>query len=356
VPRPSSGKEIRIATFNVSLGRKGPGLLVRDLERGKDPQIKAVVAIIAQNSPDILLLSGLDYDYGAVALTLFIAKLENAGAHYPYFFAKRPNSGLQSGLDLDGDGKTGGPGDAQGYGRFAGSNGMAIVSRLEILPTSAKDFSTVLWRDLPGASLPLNSDGSPFPSAQAQSQQRLSSKGHWDVPVRLDDGRVLHILASNPSPPVFDGPEDRNGKRNRDEIRFWSDYILSGRVQNPTVLLGDLNADPRDGEGAHGALHDLLARSNLNDPVPVSTGAQTAAISQGGANDTHLTPAAQDTVDWRDIDGPGNLRVDYVLPSRDLDVRDTGVFWPRPGMPGYEAMISGDKAGTRHRLVWIDIK
>ena len=29
----------------------------------------------------------------------------------------------------------------------------------------------------------------------------------------------------HPTPPVFDGPDDHNGTRNHDEIRFWSDYI-----------------------------------------------------------------------------------------------------------------------------------
>jgi hypothetical protein len=38
-------------------------------------------------------------------------------------------------------------------------------------------------------------------------------------------GKTIHVLASHPTPPTFDGAEDRNGKRNHDEIRFWRDYI-----------------------------------------------------------------------------------------------------------------------------------
>ncbi len=53
---------------------------------------------------------------------------------------------------------------------------------------------------------------------------RLSSKSHWDIPININ-GKEIHILASHPTPPVFDGPENRNGNRNHDEIRFWRDYI-----------------------------------------------------------------------------------------------------------------------------------
>ena len=31
------------------------------------------------------------------------------------------------------------------------------------------------------------------------------------------DGKTVHFLTSHPTPPVFDGPEDRNGTRNGDE-------------------------------------------------------------------------------------------------------------------------------------------
>ncbi|MDQ3106173.1 MAG: GAF domain-containing protein, partial [Actinomycetota bacterium] len=48
---------------------------------------------------------------------------------------------------------------------------------------------------------------------------RLSSKSHWDVTLNIG-GTLVHALVSHPTPPVFDGTEDRNGKRNHDEIRF----------------------------------------------------------------------------------------------------------------------------------------
>ena len=49
--------------------------------------------------------------------------------------------------------------------------------------------------------------------------------------------------------------------------------------------------------------------------------------------------------------GPGNLRVDYVLPSATLAVSGAGVFWPAPGDPAAGVAATA----SRHRLVWVDI-
>src|SRR5690606_28109034 len=103
-------------------------------------------------------------------------------------------------------------------------------------------------------------------------QLRLSSKSHWDVPVRTPLG-VVHVLASHPTPPVFDGAERRNSARNHDEIRLWSEYLSAadadwlcddrgrcGGLQPGArfVILGDLNNDPADGDGRHEAIVELL--------------------------------------------------------------------------------------------------
>ncbi len=53
---------------------------------------------------------------------------------------------------------------------------------------------------------------------------RLSSKSHWYVPIEVGK-KTVHFLVSDPTPPVFDGPEDRNGTQNHDEMRFWADYV-----------------------------------------------------------------------------------------------------------------------------------
>ncbi len=307
--------------------------------------------------PDVLLLTGFDHDGGSLALAAFRRQLAEGpdGIAYPYAFDGPVNAGEPSGRDLDGDGRTMGPADAWGWGRFPGHGGMALLSRLPLDDAAARSFRLLKWADLPGAGLPTRADGSPFPDAEAQSMLRLSSRAHWDVPVILPDGRRLHLLASNPTPPLFDGPERFNRRRNADEIALWCRAldgvaladdagVTAPLADAPLVILGNLNLDPADGAGEHAAIATLLGHPRLRDPHPGSPGGA-AAASPGQRGDPAL-----DTADWREERGPGNLRVDYVLPSADLAVAGAGVFWPAPGEPLAEAA-----AATAHRLVWVDL-
>lgn len=340
----------------MDLQRRGPGLLLRDIERGEDPDIAAVIGTVTEVSPDILLLTGFDWDRDLAAARALEARLAAAGAGYPNLYGPRPNTGMATGLDMDGDGRLGGPRDAQGFGWFTGQGGMVLLSRLPVDEAEARDFSAQLWSDFPDALLPMV-DGRPFPSEEALAAQRLSTTGHWDVPVILPDGTVLHLLCFAAGPPVFDGPEDRNGRRNHDEVAFWRAY-LDGMLDRappdgPVVVLGDANLDPADGEGRRAAITGLLRHPRLQDPAPESAGGALAARRDGGVNAGQVGPAAQDTADWSDVDGPGNLRVDYVLPDARLTVLGAGVFWPRPDDP-LHALIEGEDA-PRHRLIWVDL-
>ncbi|MBL4768584.1 MAG: endonuclease/exonuclease/phosphatase family protein [Rhodobacteraceae bacterium] len=341
----ANAETLRIATFNTELHRDGPGLLLRDIQRAKDPQIKAVIAVITVVSPDILALQGIDWDYEGAALEALANQLEESGLSYPYRFALRPNSGMATGLDMDGDGRLGRPRDAQGYGAFTGQGGLAILSRYPIRHNIVQDFTPLMWRDLPGAILPTHSNGKPFPSAEALAAQRLSSTSHWVVPIDLPNGTQISLLTFHAGPPVFDGPEDRNGRRNHDEIRFWR-LFLDGKIGDPPagqfVLAGGATLDPFDSEGRNQVIATLLNDSRLQDPTPSSAGA-TLAPDQG-----HIGRNALDTVDWPK---PGRLRVDYVLPSRDLPIIGTAVHWPAPGTAGYDDAITA----SRHRLVWVDL-
>lgn len=324
---PAQSQPLRIATYNVELQRDGPGLLLRDLARGKDPQIAAVLDVIATADADVLAIQNFDYDLTGEALSI-LAK----AADYPHYFALRPNAGMPTGLDMDGDGKLGGPADAQGYGRFSGHGGMAILSRYPILTDSVQDLSDLLWKDVPDALLPVTADG-PFPSADALAVQRLSTTGHWIVPIDVPKGQ-FDLMTFHASPPVFDGPEDRNGRRNHDEIRLWQ-QVLDGDIgtapANRFVIAGDANLDPDDSDGIRSAIDNLLADMRLQDVRP--TGA-----------------AGTDTVDWADP-VPGNLRVDYVLPSIHWAVLDSGVMWPAADDPEARTVATA----SRHRLVWVDL-
>lgn len=333
----------RIAFFNTELSRKGPGLLLRDIERGEDEQVAAVADVILEVSPDILVLASIDYDHDLRALGALNATLESAA--YPHLFALRPNTGLQTGEDIDGDGRLGGPGDAHGFGHFSGQGGLAVLSRFPIDKTAAIDHSALNWLDL---TLPL---GPPQGTPEAL---RLSTTAHWEIPVTLPSGERIDLFTWHATPPVFDGPEDRNGRRNHDEAAFWIGRVEA--AEHPAILLGDANADPLDGDGRREAINALLNHPALQDPRPASTGGPLDAVEDGGVNLAHKGDPALDTADWSDTPGgPGNLRVSYVLPSAGFTILDAGVFWPAPEDDA-RALIGPDgNRASRHRLVWVDL-
>jgi len=307
--------------------------LLRDLLKGEDEQAHAVARVVATVAPDVLVLQGVDYDHGLVTLSALRDLLAQSGPEYPHIFALRPNSGMATGLDLDGDGRLGEPEDAQGHGWFAGEEGMAILSRFPIETGKVQDFSTFLWADLPGAIPPEDM------ADDVRAVQRLSSVGHWVVPLRLESG-PLYVLTFHATPPVFDGPEDRNGRRNHDEITFWRHYldgVFGPAPKGRFVLAGDANLDPEDGEGRKAAILGLLSDPRLRDPAPKRDG----AVDEG---DGHKGDPALDTAAWPRPE-PGHMRVSYVLPSVDLGVVDTGVHWPS----------EADAPASRHRMVWVDL-
>ena len=345
-PLAANALDLRIATYNTELSRKGPGLLLRDILSGKDEQIAAVLTVIVTAQPDILALQGFDYDLEHHALSAFQNALADRGHAMPYAFSTVPNAGLATGLDMDGNGRTNEARDAQGYGRFTGQGGMAVLSRYPI--SEVHDFTGFLWKDLPGA-IPPSENGAPFPSPQAFAAQRLSSVAHWDVAVNLPDNKVLHLLTFHATTPVFDGEEDRNGRRNHDEIAFWQRYLDNAlpvtAPNGPVVIAGDANLDPEDGDGRQAAIRRLLRDPRLQDPMP------RRLVAEEAVDATHSGDPALDTVDWPDP-VPGDLRVSYVLPAAELEVTDAGVLWPANGEPLHTVVTTA----SRHRLVWVDLR
>lgn len=283
-----------------------------------------MIDTIATAAPDIVVLQDIDYDGGGALVDALADGLAGAGIRFQHRFALRPNAGLPSGADLDGDGRLGQPRDAQGYGRFAGAGGMAILSRHPIVAEEARDFSGLLWRDLPGAIPP--------PMSQAvASVQRLSSVAHWSVPVRVG-GETLTVLTWSATPPLFDGPEDRNGRRNRDEAAFWLrllDGALGPSPTAPFVIAGLANLDPERGEGRRDALDALVS-----DPRLVATDPATP----DGDRATVVFPNA------------GAMRLSVILPSAGLTVPASGIVDPATVAPD---LPPEDR--PRHRLVWVDL-
>lgn len=371
-------KGVRFATFNASLNRNSEGELISDLTNGGNAQAKTVAEIIQRARPDVLLINEFDYDAAGTAARLFrdnyLAVSQNGAEpiSYPYWFTAPSNTGIPSGFDLDNNGTIGGGNDAYGFGLFPGQFGMIVYSRFPILTSEIRTFQRFLWKDMPGALLPDNPATSAphdWYSPAELAVFRLSSKSHWDVPIRIGD-EVVHFLASHPTPPVFDGPEDRNGTRNFDEIRFWADYIspsrssyiyddaghFGGLDSNALfVIAGDMNSDPLDGDSIPGAIQQLLDHPKVNSSnPPTSEGGPEQSALQGGANATHRSDPIYDTADFAD-GAPGNLRADYVLPRKNMKILDSAVFWPASDDPLFSLVGTFPFPSSDHRLVWADV-
>jgi hypothetical protein len=388
--------DARFATFNASLNRSSEGLLVQHLSQPAVDdvfrrQARNVAEVVQRVRPDVLLINEFDFAPAAVDLFRdnFLEVSQNGAApiEYPYAFIAPSNTGIPSGKDFSNDGIVGGPNDAFGFGFFPGQFGLVVYSRYPIDLDGVRTFQTFLWRDMPGALLP-DDPRTPEPADWYSPDEldvfRLSSKSHWDVPVQIGR-KTVHFLVSHPTPPVFDDPPafpagvDFNGRRNHDEIRFWADYVTPGRSGyiyddegvagglkpgSLFVIAGDQNSDPLDGDSIPGSIQQLTEHPLVNTKTtPSSAGAVEATALQGGANLTHRSDPAFDTADFSDT-APGNLRADYVLPRRNLQIADAGVFWPVQADPlfaltgVFNSALWGPVGGfptSDHRLVWVDV-
>ncbi|WP_298590186.1 endonuclease/exonuclease/phosphatase family protein [uncultured Kocuria sp.] len=362
---------VRFMTYNASLNRGTEGQLREDLATADDAQAQAVAEVIQRTDPEILLINEFDHDPEGRSAELFhdnyLAVSQNGQnpVDYPYVYSAPVNTGVPSGLDLNQDGTVGGPDDAWGFGAFPGQYGMVVYSKHPIDTPNIRTFQGFRWADMPDNLLPAD-----YYTDEQAGQLRLSSKSHWDVPVRIGK-KTVHVLASHPTPPSFDGDENRNGRRNHDEIRFWADYVSDRAASSYIyddegrrgglepgsrfVVMGDQNSDPHDGDSWPGAIQQLLEHPRVQDPLPTSAGGPEAAARQGGVNLSHLSDPAYDTADFNDDPAPGNLRADYVLPSKNLRVLEAGVWWPAPGEPGSELTGEYPFPTSDHRPVYIDI-
>jgi len=372
----SADATLRVATYNTSLYDDDTGGLIRRLESG-DGGARKIAAVLQRVRPDLVLLNEFDFDQEGRAADLFqqhyLEVAQPGGGdplRYAYRYLAPVNTGVPSGLDLDRNGAAGGEGrnrgnDAWGYGLHPGQYGMLVLSKYPIDAEQVRTFQLLKWSALPGARQPVDpKTNMPWYPAETWAQLRLSSKSHWDVPVQTPSG-VVHFLVSHPTPPVFDGPEDRNGARNADEIGLWSHYLSGG--QTPWlcddrgrcgglaggarfVIAGDLNNDPVDGDGRHEAIVELLEHPRvLRYATPRSEGAAEKTAQYAAAGVVHRGAPAHATGDF----GPkaGTMRLDYVLPSVGFALKASGVFWPASTAP--EAAIAD---GSDHHLVWVDLQ
>jgi len=372
---PTQSNQLRVATFNVSM----EALNYLPYVRGKTPdvkgnelssalnngnqQIKNIAEIIQSVDPDIILLNEFDReDDSHQSLKTFLKQYLAKGQGkqksvvYPYFYQGGVNTGVPTKFDLNNDGSSGkSPSDNYGFGYFPGHFGMALLSKYPLDTNKIRTFQKFKWKDMPNALKPFDPETKKsWFSDEAWQDMRLSSKSHWDIPINVN-GKTIHILASHPTPPVFDGPEDRNGKRNHDEIRFWRDYISGSSsyiyddqgskgglsLGQAFIILGDQNASAVDGDAITTGITALLTDDKIQDPKPESLA--------GKMHKKDNPNAKNHTAHW-------GMRADYVLPSRQsFKITGSAVYWPQPSEETHR-LVKDRAASSDHRLVWVDLE
>lgn len=351
---------LRVLSYDVSMDHD----LSESLPDGTDEQAAAVAQVLQSTRPDIALLGGFGSALNDIeldeALEVFAEEYLGVGQNgeeaLTYAFS-------YPAVGADGDDDPAAQ-DADATEALLGP-GMVLLSRYPIDAEQLRTFSSFQWSDMPGALLPEGEE-----QGADEEPGALSTAGHWDIPIEVGSTTV-HVLASHPAATV--DAEEFELRRNHDELRFWSDYVsgvrswarsyiyddegVSGGLGAGTrfVILGRLGADPHDGDALDDAVGQLLEHRRINDPEPTSVGAMEASETQGRINSQHTGPSELDTADLAD-DGPGNLRLDYVLPSKNLPVADAGVFWPAADEPGSELTGIEPFPASAHRPVWVDLR
>lgn len=380
-------EKVKFATWNVSFFRGSAGALVAELNQpagtsANHARIRRVAEALQRIRPDVVLLNEFDYDAAGQAMTLFhdnfLAVPQQAGLaglSYPWRCSGPSNTGISTGLDLDNNGTAvTTPGteaygnDCFGFGIYPGQYGLAVFSRFPIDAARIRSLQLLKWQDMPGNQLLANTGNPPLTDYYSPAERqvlRLSSKTHLDVPVDLGGGILAHFLVSHPTPPSFDGAENKNGKRNFDEIRVWSDYVdpaRSGYLRDDAgvagglpegarfVIAGDQNADPNDGDSLAGAARQLTLHPLVNASFIPSSGANGGGANFSSTSNGQVGNRIHDTAAFA-----GGLRVDYVLPSRaGFSVFNGAVLWPGPADP-LRSLI-GDSDPSDHHLVWMELR
>jgi len=371
----SSEELLRIAQFNIWEMSTEKLTEIDENGVGTNDQLTAAAEIIRKIDPDVLVINEIDHDIDAVLMGEQISlnahrfndTYLNQGDNpidYPYIFAAECNTGFLTGKDLDNNGKTATDadrgsrdhgGDCYGYGAYPGQYSMAILSRYPFHSDKIRTFQKFLWKDLPENLIPTE-----WYSHDEIDIFRLSSKSHWDVPVKIGE-TTIHLLVSHPTPPVFDGDEDRNGRRNYDELKMWVHYVNNDSVMvddggnrgglakdKSFIIAGDLNAAPRGDklETGQRSIDQLLNHERINDCGEL-------LVSEGALNGQEPGPPnyiERRTSGWN---GRG-MRIDHLLPSKDLQPVSGGVFWPDATIDPEGAAMA--KKASDHRMIWLDFK
>ena len=347
---------------------------------------------------------------------------------YPYYESFATNTGLISGMDLDNDGiiatnASQSPNDAFGFGYYHGHYAIAIMSQYKLDIANMRTFQKFKYSDMRDENdnvltpstvqvvensniTKYDETGRPTESTwqkgdnwytdEEWSKLRLSSKNHIDLPVVIN-GKRIHLLLSHPTPASFNTINNVKTNvtaiRNKYEILFWKKYINNANwiyddngqkggidgSKEDFVILGDLNADNWDSINADPSLNDKDAyrygiRALINDEYinqQVVNGGEKEPKSQGAFD--AFNPNAEG--DWKiantknhtNIDvitSTFGLKVDWALPSKNLEITNSEVYWPGKDQLGHylfvdrygEQVVKTKYVSSDHRLVFVDLK
>lgn len=348
--------------FNIEL------LTTEKAQSDDHDQLRAAAEVVQrQPEPDVLLIQELDNNFQQGERTQthngvsFLRKYLNVpqgsdldGVDYDYFYAPESNTGVPSGMDYYKSGEVDlEPGDdpyandSWGYGEYPGQYAMGIYSKYPIDLSNVRTLRRFRWKDVPDDKMPMDRSYETYLTEAERRRFRLSSKTHADVPIEVD-GETIHAVIAHPTPPVFDGPENLNGRRCHGEVRLVGDYVrgeeyvydddgVEGGLSEDErfVVMGDMNAEPGQEESFDAATTHLLDNPRVN--------AENLPTSQGGREEgnEHLTS------------GFGS-QVDYVLPSTEFDVVDSAVVYPGEETDD-QAFRETVLQASDHYMVWTEL-
>ncbi|NTU42950.1 MAG: endonuclease/exonuclease/phosphatase family protein [Nitrospirales bacterium] len=289
---------IRFGHFNI---KDLTAVKLRDPEH---PQVVCAAEIIRKFAPDILSINEMEAHPECPGLFAehFLQRGE-ALLVYPYQYIGPTNSGIPTGLPH--------PFEQKGFGLFEGQYGIALFSRFPIITDEIRCFDGFPWSAMSGGFSCAGGLTGMLPGGFP-----LFSTNLIDIPIETGVG-AIHVVLLHACIPVKGA---LNRQRNRDQLLFLKEYVGGGELPGEMrfdqgrgfVVMGDLNADPLRGGGAHEAVRSLLA-----DPLFCSLPAEKQTFLAGGG--------VEDP-------SPGHdglsLRLDYILPSRDFVVLENGVFLP----------------------------